>query len=145
MSIIPSPEAVEAAKHAVALVVDDEAHVRKMLVELLEQAGCTCIEAEDGEQALTMVAQRRPDLGVLDINLPGMSGAELAWRIREHDPEMPLVALSGYLKDWDRDDLKDLGFDRVFPKPMDCDAFVSFCKEVGDRSFTRGPHDVDGQ
>jgi CheY-like chemotaxis protein len=74
-----------------------------------------------------------------------MSGAELAWRIRERDPNIPLVALSGYLKDWDRDDLKDLGFDRVFPKPMDCDAFVSFCKRVGSKSFHRAPQKADDE
>ena len=125
------------SKPAVALVVDDEEHVRKMLAELLEQAGCGCVEAEDGERALELIADVHPDLGVLDINLPGISGAELAWRIRELEPAMALVALSGYLKEWDREDLSDLGFDRVFPKPMDCDAFVSFCKSIADRTYRR--------
>ena len=44
---------------------------------------------------------------------------------------MPLIALSGQLGKWDRDDLEDLGFARVFSKPMDCDEFLSVCRETG--------------
>jgi CheY-like chemotaxis protein len=126
-------------ENRVALVVDDEAPVRRMLAELLEQAGCSCVEASDGEQALLLLEKMHPDLGVFDINLPGMSGAELAWRVKEREPEIPLVALSGYLKDWDKEDLRDLGFVRVFQKPMDCDAFVSFCRDFGSKPEVDGP------
>jgi CheY-like chemotaxis protein len=121
----------------VALVVDDEDQVRAMVVEMLSGVGFRCLEAGDGETALALLgelrdSERLPHLGVLDIALPGMSGAELAWKIRTACPGFPLVALSGRLGDWDADDLRDLGFSRVFSKPMDCDAFVGYCRGVLD-------------
>ncbi len=111
----------------VALVVDDEERVRAMVTELLSRAGFSCLEAESAEQALELLDEHSPGIGVLDIALPGISGAELAWRIRKKLPGVPLVALTGHLAEWGRDDLEDLGFDRVFAKPMDCDEFVGFC------------------
>jgi len=120
-------EAPGRADGAVALVVDDEDRVRAMIVEILTRAGFSCLEAIDAEQALTLLDAHSPRLGVLDLTLPGMSGAELAWRIRSRMPDVPLVALSGHLAEWDGDDLKDLGFDRIFAKPMNCDEFVEFC------------------
>ncbi len=118
----------------VALVVDDDDGVRAMLVELLSKAGFRCVEAADGEQALRVVkdlgADRMPRLSVLDLALPGMSGAELAWKLRKRLPEVPIVALSGHLASWDPDDLEDLGFSRVFPKPMDCDDFIEYCRDI---------------
>jgi CheY-like chemotaxis protein len=117
-----------------ALVVDDDEQVRAMLVELLSRAGFSCVEAPDGEQALRVVRDlgddRTPHLSVLDLALPGMSGAELAWELRGRLPGTPIVALSGHLGAWDSDDLKDLGFSRVFPKPMDCDDFIEYCRDV---------------
>jgi DNA-binding response OmpR family regulator len=143
----PMAKAEEESTSAVALVVDDEDRVRRMLSDLLRQAGCGCLEARSAEEALRLLDSTPADFGILDINLPGMSGAELAWRIRERRPEMSLVALSGHLAEWDRDDLKDLGFDEIFPKPMDCEAFVSYCRrvrpaphEAGVRVRSKAPH-----
>ena len=115
---------------SVALIVDDDKHVRAMLVELLSKAGFRCVEAADGEQALKVVDDHTPHLGVLDLALPGMSGAELAWKLRTRIPELPIVALSGHLSSWDSDDLEDLGFNRIFPKPMDCDDFIAYCRGI---------------
>ncbi len=115
---------------SVVLIVDDDSRVRAMLVELLSKAGFRCVEAADGEEALGLLGVHTPRLSVLDLVLPGMSGAELAWKLRKRLPEAPIVALSGHLASWDQDDLKDLGFDRIFPKPMDCDDFLAYCRGV---------------
>ena len=112
------------------LIVDDEDGVRAMLVELLGNEGFECLEAPDGEQALEILEKNSPTLAVLDLALPGINGAELAWRIRERLPDVPLIALSGQLKMWEEDDLKDLGFARIFSKPMDCEDFLRVCREA---------------
>jgi CheY-like chemotaxis protein len=112
------------------LVVDDEEAVRGFLSRLLSRSGYRCLEACDAEQAIELLTKHRPDLGVLDLALPGISGAELAWRMRERMPDIPLVAVSGQLQSWDLDDLADLGFARVFPKPLDCGEFIRCCREV---------------
>lgn len=117
------------AGEKLALVVDDEEHVRKMVAELLSRAGWRCIEAPDAERALALLEEHSPRLGVLDLALPGMNGAELAWKIRERRPDISLIALSGHLCRWDADDLADLGFDRIFAKPMDCEEFIRFCRD----------------
>ena len=122
----PSPTAGMPSQ--VALVVDDSREFRQALVDLLEESGFRCLQAEDAERAMALLGDQQICIGILDIGLPGMSGAELAWRIREREPDLPLVAVSGMLDVWDRDDLADLGFVRVFPKPFDVDELVRACQ-----------------
>ena len=128
-----------------ALIVDDDDRVRAMLVELLSKAGFRCIEAADGEEALRVIDDHKPRLSILDLALPGMTGAELAWNLRSRLPEAQIVALSGHLSVWDSDDLKDLGFDRIFPKPMDCDDFIDYCRGVRTTSWSRPGRGVSGR
>jgi DNA-binding response OmpR family regulator len=109
------------------LVVDDSREFRQALVDLLEESGFRCLQVGDAHEAMALLGRRRVCIGVLDIGLPGMSGAQLAWKIRQREPDLPLVAVSGMLETWDRDDLTDLGFTRVFPKPLDGDEFVREC------------------
>lgn len=113
-----------------ALLVDDSSEVRAMLAEMLEESGFRCLQAEDAERAMTLLGDQQICVGILDIGLPGMSGAELAWKIRERDPDLPLLAVSGMLDVWDRDDLVDLGFVRVFQKPFDGDELVRACQRL---------------
>lgn len=129
------------ASRGSVLIVDDEDGVRAMLVEILSNEGFECLEAADGERALELLEKNVPALAVLDLALPGISGAELAWRIRERLPDMPLIALSGQLKMWEQDDLKDLGFARVFAKPMDCEEFLRVCREASASSGAAGTSD----
>src|SRR5688500_18875513 len=63
------------------LVVDDDPHIRQLLVFALEKAGLTAREAEDGEGALAAVAEAAPDLVVLDINMPKLDGLEVCRRL----------------------------------------------------------------
>jgi len=118
------------ASRGSVLIVDDEDGVRAMLIELLGGEGFECLEAPDGERALEILEKSDPALGILDLALPGISGAELAFRIRELKPDLPLIALSGQLKMWESDDLEDLGFARIFAKPMDCEDFLRVCLEA---------------
>lgn len=78
------------------LVVDDDPAVRTFIVESLNDCGCRPREAADGREALAMVAQRRPDLVILDYIMPGMSGAEVAQSLLEKDPDQPILFVSGY-------------------------------------------------
>ena len=136
----PTPAQSSGSQHtSLALIVDDDDRVRAMLVELLSKAGFQCMEAADGEAALRIVDDHTPHLSILDLALPGMTGAELAWNLRNRLPGAPIVALSGHLGVWDSDDLKDLGFDRMFPKPMDCDDFIDYCRSVSGRGPATHP------
>jgi two-component system, NtrC family, nitrogen regulation response regulator NtrX len=78
------------------LVVDDEAGVRGSLVGILGDEGYAVEAVESGEAALTALENRRYDLLLLDVWLPGMDGLEVLSRVRTLDPEVPVVVISGH-------------------------------------------------
>lgn len=79
------------------LVVEDEPTVLRATCRMLELEGFACIPAEDAVQALEALgAGRIPDLMVIDIRLPGMSGPELALRIHTQYPRIPVLFVSGW-------------------------------------------------
>lgn len=80
------------------LLVDDEANALSALGLLLGDAGLVVSEATSGEQALVEAAARRPDVVVLDVEMPGMSGLVLLQRLRERFPGLPAVIMSGYMQ-----------------------------------------------
>jgi two-component system cell cycle response regulator DivK len=80
------------------LVVEDQEDNRQILRDLLGGAGYNLVEAADGEQALAAYAKQRPDLILMDIQLPVMDGYETTRRIRA-DPEskaIPIIAVTSY-------------------------------------------------
>jgi two-component system, NtrC family, nitrogen regulation response regulator NtrX len=78
------------------LVVDDEAGVRASLDGVLSDEGYSVHAVESGEQALAALEQRRFDLVLLDVWLPGMDGLEVLGRIRDTDGDLPVVVISGH-------------------------------------------------
>ena len=78
------------------LVVDDEAGVRASLAAILGDEGYAVDAVDSGEKALTALEARRYDLVLLDVWLPGADGLEVLGRIREADPELPVVVISGH-------------------------------------------------
>ena len=78
-----------------ALIVDDEPHVRTFLRLLLREVGVTeCWEATDGGQALAMALHHQPELILLDINLPVMSGLEVLDQLRAAKCESPVIMVT---------------------------------------------------
>lgn len=78
-----------------ALIVDDEPHVRVFVKMLLKQLGIeTTWEAGDGAQALAMVAKHNPELVMLDINLPLMSGLEVLAALGQERRHLPVIMIS---------------------------------------------------
>jgi two-component system cell cycle response regulator DivK len=80
------------------LVVEDQADNRRILRDLLVNAGYELIEAESGEEAITAVAARHPDLILMDIQLPVIDGYEATRRIRSN-PDLklvPIIAVTSY-------------------------------------------------
>ena len=83
------------------LVVDDDPHIRQLLVFAFEKAGMQVREAGDGEDALAQIARAAPDLVVLDINMPRMDGLEVCRRLRATS-EVPVLFLSSRDEEFDR-------------------------------------------
>jgi CheY-like chemotaxis protein len=81
----------------VVLVVDDEALVRMLAVDLFEELGCEVIEAGGGAEALARL-EERPDVSLMftDCRMPGMSGPELAEEAAKRRPHLRIVLVTGY-------------------------------------------------
>ncbi|MBO9707870.1 MAG: response regulator transcription factor [Caulobacter sp.] len=99
------------------LVVDDDPHIRQLLVFALAKAGLETREAADGEAALAAVAEQAPDLVVLDINMPRLDGLEVCRRLRAQG-ELPILFLSSRDDEIDRILGIELGADDYVVKPF---------------------------
>ena len=99
------------------LIVDDDPHIRQLLVFALEKAGFATSEAADGEAALATVADVAPALVVLDINMPRMNGLEVCRRLRG-ESDVPILFLSSRDEEIDRVLGIELGADDYVVKPF---------------------------
>lgn len=108
---------VNGAMPRTILVVDDDPHIRQLLVFALAKAGMETIEAGDGEAALELARGHGPDLVVLDINMPRMDGLEVCRRLRA-EGEVPILFLSSRDEEIDRVVGIELGADDYVVKPF---------------------------
>jgi len=78
------------------LVVDDEENIRWLYREELEEEGYKIVDAASGEEALEIVPELKPDLVVMDIKMPGISGVDTLIKIKELDKDIPVILCSAY-------------------------------------------------
>ena len=90
---VVDPTGAIAARSAV-LAVDEDPAMRIFVRRILQSAGLGCVEAADGESGLKLAVEAGVSAAIVDLALPGMSGAELAWRLSEQIPGLPVVAVS---------------------------------------------------
>jgi PAS domain S-box-containing protein len=116
-----APGAGRAARARRVLVVDDNADAADSLAQLLRMQGHDVRVAYNGPEALAAAEEYRPEVVVLDIGLPGMSGYEVAGRLRQNPKfgRTLLVAVTGYGQQSDRRKSHDAGFDEHLVKPVD--------------------------
>jgi phosphate regulon transcriptional regulatory protein PhoB len=102
------------------LIVEDEAHLVTMLRYNLEKEGYRVCEAGDGEEALAVVAERRPDLVVLDWMLPSLSGIEVCRQLRRKPAtrELPIIMLTARGEEGDKIRGLNTGADDYMTKPF---------------------------
>jgi DNA-binding NarL/FixJ family response regulator len=81
-------------------VVDDTAHVRKMLVQMLELSGFDVVgQASSGQEAVETVDEADPQVVVVDYKMPGIDGITTARQIKEHRPDQAIILYTAYLDD----------------------------------------------
>jgi two-component system KDP operon response regulator KdpE len=105
------------ATRPVALVIDDEAQIRRLLTLILEANGYAVTEAADGREGLLQAATRRPDVVILDLGLPDLDGVEVVTRLREWS-RVPIVVLSVRDREEDKVGALDAGADDYLTKPF---------------------------
>lgn len=107
------------------LLVDDEGSLLLTLAANLELEGFEVVVAESGERALEIVAKQPFDLVLSDIRMPGMSGVELFQRIRQREPEMPVVLMTAFALEELVDQALSQGAFMVLPKPFSIEQVVA--------------------
>lgn len=116
-------EAMKAARRV--LVVDDNEDAADSLAMLLLAQGDVVRTAYDGEQAVELDGAFLPDVVLLDIGLPKISGFDVARQIRAvRGPGVLIVAITGWGQDEDRQRSREAGFDHHFTKPVDLDRLM---------------------
>jgi PAS domain S-box-containing protein len=117
------------------LVVDDNVDAADAIATLLQFSGYDIEVAHDPQAALEAAARERPDLVLLDIGLPGMTGYEVAQRIRDGDGgrRTKIVALTGYGQEQDNEQAKAAGFSAYLVKPVDADQLTALVNELTDQ------------
>jgi two-component system OmpR family response regulator len=136
MILCPMPRTV--------LIVDDDPHIRQLLVFAFQKAGLDTIEAADGEAGLALAGTHGPDLVVLDINMPRMDGLEVCRRLRA-DGDVPILFLSSRDDEIDRVLGIELGADDYVVKPFSPREVVARVMAILRRTAARPPAVEDGR
>jgi len=100
------------------LVVDDDAELAGLVAFALKQAGYFVLQAADGVQGLQLVAAERPDLVILDVNMPKLNGFETLERLRQGGIQTPVLMLTVRSSEEDQVKALDLGADDYLTKPF---------------------------
>ena len=124
------------------LVVDDEPQILRSLRTALTAAGYDIQTAATGEEALRLLQGRLPDLVILDLVLPGISGLEVCRRLREHS-SVPILVLSARGEERDKVAALDLGADDYLTKPFGVEELLARIRAALRRAAgVRGPSTV---
>ena len=100
------------------LVIDDNPTQCKVIKKLFESSGYSVVALDSPEEALYLLEWKDFDVIITDLRMPWMNGAEFCRRSRRTRPDMLIYALSGYIHEFDRDELLEAGFDGIFSKPI---------------------------
>lgn len=133
--VADAPAVRAAPQSATVLVIDDNDDAREMLAQVLSLSGYRVVQAASGTQGVRMAAEHAPDVAVVDIGLPDISGYEVARQLRALPgaAQTRLVALTGYGQDSDRRKALDSGFDAHMTKPADIDELIRVIAAAGVR------------
>lgn len=114
------------------VVVEDEADLREILVDELEEMGHDIVQADDGEKGLTVILDQDPDLILADINMPKLNGRELRQRLLKDHPRhasIPFVFMSAFADPQDVSEGMNIGAAHYFTKPLDYDELENWIGE----------------
>ncbi len=100
------------------LVIEDNPKNLKLVRDVLTYAGYEVIEATSGEDGVRLAAERGPDLILMDLQLPGIDGAEALRQIRAIERQVPVVAVTAFAMHEDRDRAFESGFTGYVEKPI---------------------------
>jgi CheY-like chemotaxis protein len=122
------------------VVVDDNVDLVESLLSVLHLLGHDAWGALSGAEGVRLAEEKRPDVALIDVGMPGLSGFDVASQIRRRSwgHSLVLIALTGWGRDEDRERCRDSGFDHVALKPVD----LEYLQVMLERVATFTPHSV---
>ena len=135
----PAPD-LQDSDNPLVLVVEDHADTREMLRILLNMTGCRVIEAENGEQAMSVAEKGHPDLILLDVRIPLLDGLTVTRLIRSHPAlnEVPILLITGMDTPQLHREAFIAGCNECLIKPLDFEQLQALIKLLA-RSKARSP------
>jgi two-component system, cell cycle response regulator DivK len=123
------------------LVVEDNDLNMKLFHDILEAHGYNILQTRDGLEALKLTRQHRPDLIVMDIQLPGASGTKVTRWIKEDDDlkAIPIIAVTAFAMKGDQEKILESGCEAYVAKPISVAAFIKTVEQVLGSSAGGGP------
>jgi len=114
------------------LVVEDNKNNMRLITKLLETAGYETIKAKTGEEGVMLAIEKKPDLILMDIQLPGIDGLEATKRIRASgsDGKVPIIAITSFAMAGDREKYLKEGFTGYIEKPIDPFNIIKEIEEI---------------
>ncbi len=119
------------------LIVEDEVDIADVIEFVLQQDGYSTTVASDGDMAAKLFSSKRPDLVVLDLSLPGISGIELFHLFRQESPDVPIIIATSRSEESDRIAGLEMGADDYVTKPFSARELVARVRAVLRRA--KGP------
>lgn len=117
------------------LIVDDEQSIRTLLEYNLKQANFETVTAADGEEALALVMEERPDLVLLDLMLPKIDGMDVCKRLRQQNINVPIIMLTARGEEPDKVLGLEIGADDYMTKPFSPREVIARVKAVLRRTY----------
>lgn len=125
---------IDFEKPSRVLLVDDEREFAQTLSERLQMRDVGSAVAYDGKSALKMVRDDEPDVMILDLKMPGIDGIEVLRRVKETNPHVEVIILTGHGSDEDCKTCMELGAFAYLQKPVDIDALSETLREANEKA-----------
>lgn len=117
---------------SLVLIIEDNEKNMKLARDVLQAKGYQTLEAVTGEEGVKLAKEKKPDLVLMDIQLPGINGIEAFKQIRAHaaTSAVPVVALTASVTPTDRTAISAAGFDAFLGKPINLKEFIDTVKRL---------------
>lgn len=121
---------VSSSDQACILVIEDEKNIREVLDEILSSAGHSVTQAENGPEGIELFQKHKIDLVITDLGIPGLSGWEVADKIKAINPDTPVILSTGWGVNSDQHALKKENVDRMINKPYNMQQILALIGEL---------------
>ena len=112
------------------LVIDDDADIRRLLCDILTSAGHLVADVSNGAEGIEIFKKEAFDLVLTDLEMPEMSGWEVARSIKNHNPDVTIVLITGWGETIDSTRLRESGISTIVNKPFRMDQIINLARAV---------------